>query len=207
MSQSTSGAKFLAEFLENSGVTTVFTLSGNQVMPVFDACIDTGIRLVHARQEAATVYMAEAWAQATGETGVALVAAGPGFANAVSPLFSARQSESPLVLISGDSPLSQDKHVAFQALDQVAMTSPLVKLAKRVANAAEFRVTLVEAFRVAQCGRPGPVHIAIPFDMLTGEESIDVVGSVAADAIDQPSWLSKNFGWPCDEMTSSRPYL
>ena len=74
-------------------------------MPVFDACVGSGIELVHVRHEAAAVYMADAWAQVTGEIGVALLTAGPGFANGLSPLYSAAQAESPVLLLSGDSPV------------------------------------------------------------------------------------------------------
>src|SRR6185295_14395676 len=90
------GADHLASVLANSGVTRIFSLSGNQIMPVYDACIDAGIEIVHVRHEAAAVFMADAWAQLTGRIGVALVTAAPGAANAVGPLYTARQSESPV---------------------------------------------------------------------------------------------------------------
>lgn len=98
------GADLLTRALKDAGVTTIFSLSGNQIMPIYDACIDAGIRIVHTRHEAAAVYMADAWAQVTGSIGVAMVAGGPGFANSLSPLFSARHAESPVLLLSGDSP-------------------------------------------------------------------------------------------------------
>ena len=75
------GADLLVKTLSNAGVEVIFTLSGNQIMPVFDACLDAGIRLIHTRHEGAAVYMAEAYAQLTGKLGVALITAAPGFAS------------------------------------------------------------------------------------------------------------------------------
>src|SRR5574343_154842 len=99
------GAELVVRALARRGVTTIFSLSGNQIMPIYDACIDARIRIVHVRHEAAAVFMADAWAQTTGELGVAWLTAGPGVSNGIAPLFSARQAESPLLLLSGDSPL------------------------------------------------------------------------------------------------------
>ena len=112
------GADIVAQSLKKSGTKTIFALSGNQIMPIFDACIDAEITLYHVRHEAATTYMADCWAQLTGKVGVALVTAAPGFANALSPLYSARFAESPVVLLSGDSPIAADGSGAFKELDQ-----------------------------------------------------------------------------------------
>jgi len=95
------GADALVRSLVAGGVRNIFTLSGNHIMPVFDAALDVGVRLLHTRHEAATVHMADAWARITGEIGIALVTGGPGHANAVSALYTALMAESPLVLISG----------------------------------------------------------------------------------------------------------
>ena len=88
-------------------------------MPLYDACIDANIRIIHTLPEGAAVYMAEAYAQITGKMGVALVTAGPGLLNAVSALYSAAQSETPLLLISGDSASHLDGRGAFQELSLI----------------------------------------------------------------------------------------
>lgn len=163
------GADLLARSLAAAGVTRIFSLSGNQIMPVYDGCIDAGIDIVHVRHESAAVFMADAWAQLTGETGIALVTAAPGFANAVGALYTAVGSESPLVLLSGDSPVGQDGRGAFQELDQTAVAGPIVKQAFRPATADALGATLAEAMRVAASGRPGPTHMALPFDVLQAE--------------------------------------
>jgi acetolactate synthase-1/2/3 large subunit len=163
------GADLVARTLADAGVRTIFTLSGNQIMPIFDACIDVDIRLIHTRHEAAAVYMADAWAQVMGEVGVALITAAPGFANALSPLFSARAAESPVVLLSGDSPVSQDGMGAFQELSQADISAPLTKAAFRAGSAEGLGHDIAKAIRVARSGRPGPVHLALPFDLLNAD--------------------------------------
>ena len=80
------GADALARSWVQAGIRRVFTLSGNHVMPVFDAALEAGVELIHVRHEAAAVHMADAWARLTGEVGVALVTGGPGHANAVGAL-------------------------------------------------------------------------------------------------------------------------
>ena len=152
--------------LKIAGVDRIFTLSGNQIMPIFDAGIDCAIDLVHVRHEAAAVYMADAWAQLSDDIGVALVTAGPGFANALSPLYSAMAAESPVLLLSGDSPLTQDGVGAFQELAQTDVSSPMVKTALRCSNAVELGNNIANAIQIAKSGRPGPAHLALPFDLL-----------------------------------------
>jgi len=163
------GADLVVKTLKDAGVETVFTLSGNQIMPIFDACIDSGIELVHVRHEAAAVYMADAWSQLTGNVGVALVTAAPGFANCLTPLYGAVGSESAVVLLSGDSPVSQDGRGAFQELDQTGVSMQMVKHASRSVDAATLDYDVARAIRVAASGRPGPVHLALPFDVLNAE--------------------------------------
>ena len=165
------GADLLVRTLAEAGVDTIFSLSGNQIMPIYDACLDAGIDIVHTRHEAAAVFMADAWAQVTGKVGVALVTAAPGAANALGPLFTARRSESPVLFLTGDSPLAQDGRGAFQELDQVSMTAPLTKLSFRPAAPGDLGKDIARGIRTALAGRPGPVHIALPFDCLTGDTS------------------------------------
>lgn len=162
-------AHLVTDALSRAGVKTVFSLSGNQIMPIYDACIDAGIRIVHVRHEAAAVYMADAWAQLTGEIGVALLTAAPGITNGLSPLYSARMAESPVLVLSGDSPLSADGMGAFQELAQTDITRPLVKHAVRCTRAGAMGSDVAHAITVALSGRPGPVHVALPFDLLQQE--------------------------------------
>ena len=168
------GAQLLTATLRSANVDTVFALSGNQIMPIFDACLDSGIRLVHTRHEAAAVFMADAYAQLTGEIGVALVTAGPGFLNALGPLYMSRMSESPVLLLSGDSPVGQDGRGAFQALDQTACAMPVVKHSARAISATDVGSAVAASIVTALEGRPGPVHLGLAFDALIAPADVPV---------------------------------
>ncbi len=172
------GADALVAGLKARGVETVFALSGNQIMPVFDALFESGIDLVHTRHEAATVYMAEANAQIGGRVGVALVTAGGGLGNASGALIAAQASDTPVVLLSGDSPVAGDGRGAFQEMDQAGMTQGLTKGSRRVLRADDVDEALNWAMELAESGRPGPVHLALPADVLS-----DRVSSVSGEFV------------------------
>ena len=172
------GADLIAQSLSIAGVKVIFSLSGNQIMPIYDACIDVGIRIIHTRHEGAAVYMAEAYAQLTGEVAVAMVTAGPGFASGLGPLYTARASETPILYLSGDSPLSGDGKGCFQELDQVSMTRPVTKLSLRPRRTENLGFDIAMGMRIAASGRSGPVHIALPFDLLSNEISDAVLPSI-----------------------------
>lgn len=160
------GADALILSLQQAGVRHIFTLSGNHIMPVFDAAFAAGIELIHTRHEAATVHMADAYARITGEPGIALVTGGPGHANAVSALFTAHMAESPVVLLSGHAPNNQVGMGAFQEMRQAEMAAPVTKLSWTTASADTLASDVATALRVAQSGRPGPVHLSLPTDAL-----------------------------------------
>src|SRR3978361_1842803 len=121
------GADIVARTLQDLGVTRIFTLSGNHIMPIFDALLSTNIRLIHVRHEAACVHMADAWGRLTGEPGVALVTGGQGHSNAVAALSNARASESPVVLLSGHAPFGELGRGAFQEMAQADLARPVTK--------------------------------------------------------------------------------
>jgi acetolactate synthase-1/2/3 large subunit len=168
MSIARRGADALVQLLSKAGVTHIFTLSGNHIMPIFDACVGAGIELIHTRHEAATVHMADAYARLTGKIGVAMVTGGPGHANAVSALYTASMAESPVLLLSGHAPVGQLGMGAFQEMRQADVAAPLVKLAATAQHADTLADDLAEVIRVARSGRPGPVHLSLPVDVLEG---------------------------------------
>ncbi len=165
----TRGADALIHSLKMAGVKRIFTLSGNHIMPVFDAAFEAGIELIHTRHEAAAVHMADAYARITGEPGIALVTGGPGHANAVSALYTAQMAESSVVLLSGHSPNNQLGMGAFQEMRQAEMAAPVTKLSWTSASANALASDMAKAISVAQSGRPGPVHLSLPTDALEGE--------------------------------------
>jgi len=162
------GADLVAQGLARAGTRYVFALSGNHVMPVFDAALDAKLPIVHVRHEAAAVHMADAWARITGEVGVALVTGGPGHANAVSALYTALAAQSPVVLLSGHAPMTELGKGAFQEMAQAEMAAPACKASWTVRSARSLGEDLARALRVAKAGRPGPVHLSLPSDLLEG---------------------------------------
>lgn len=173
------GADALARSLARAGVRRLFTLSGNHIMPVFDAALDAGIELVHTRHEAAAVHMADAWARLTGEVGVALVTGGPGHANAVSALYTAAMAEAPVVLLSGHAPNDQLGRGAFQEMRQAEIAAPLTKSSWVNERADSVARNVALAMRAAAGGRPGPVHLSLPTDCLEGGADLEALPATA----------------------------
>lgn len=205
------GADRVAAVLAMAGTDTVFSLSGNQIMPLYDACIEPGIRIIHTRHESAAVFMAEAYAQLSSRPGVALVTAAPGFANALGALYSAKQSETPVILLSGDSPAAQNGRGAFQEFDQCAAASPFVKASQRVTNACEFQQQWQDCLQLACSGIPGPVHLALPFDMLNQlipDDSTRAPAIVVGAVADTPSLPAESVSSVTDFIAqASRPLV
>ena len=160
------GADVLARALAAAGTKHVFALSGNHVMPVFDAALEAKLPLVHVRHEAAAVHMADAWGRLTGQPGIALVTGGPGHANAVSALYTALAAESPMLLISGHAPLDELGKGAFQEMRQAEVAAPLAKASWTAQSVDGLARDIVLAWRLALSGRPGPVHLSVPNDVL-----------------------------------------
>ena len=179
------GADLLVQTLAAAGVTRIFSLSGNQIMPIYDACLDANIEIIHTRHEAAAVFMAESYAQLTGEVAVALVTAGAGAANAIGPLFTCCESQTPVLLLTGDSPIGQDGRGAFQELDQISMTAPVTKLSFRPKRLGDLGIDTAHAIRTAKSGRQGPVHMALPFDLVNGDATGTAVPGKTAFARDR----------------------
>lgn len=167
------GADLVMRSLDAAGVRTVFTLSGNHIMTLFDAALGTRIKLVHVRHEAAAVHMADAWGRLTREPGVALVTGGPGHANAVGALFTALSAESPMVLLSGHVASNEVGRGGFQEIRQAEMAAPVAKASWTARSAATLGHDIAEALRIARAGRPGPVHLSLPVDLQEAELADD----------------------------------
>ena len=173
------GADALIESLKTAGLRRIFTLSGNHIMPIYDAAFESGIELIHTRHEASAVHMADAYARITGEVGIALVTGGPGHGNAISALYTAQMAESPVVLLSGHSPNNQLGLGAFQEMRQAEMAAPVTKAAWTCTGPSQITGDIAKAVRIARSGRPGPVSLNLPTDAL---DEIAVSPALAADA-------------------------
>ncbi len=140
-------------------------------MPLFDAAIGTRLKLIHVRHEAAAVHMADAWGRLTGQCGIVWVSGGAGFTNAAAALCTAQAGESPLVLLAGHAGLKEVGRGAFQELHQAEMAAAVTKASWVAHSIATLGTELAEAVRIARSGRPGPVHLSLPFDLL--EERVE----------------------------------
>src|ERR1700754_3733219 len=143
------GAEIVAQTLKRLGCQRGFTVSGNPIMAIFDAALDTELDLVHVRHEAAAVHMADAHGRLTGEPGIALVTGGPGHANAVGALYTALGAESPLVLLSGHAPLSELGRGAFQEMAQTELAAPVTKASWTASDPAGLGADMSRALAVA----------------------------------------------------------
>jgi acetolactate synthase-1/2/3 large subunit len=187
MSPTLRGADIVMRTLERAGLTDIFTLSGNHIMSLFDAAIETKLSLMHVRHEAATVHMADAYGRLTGRPGIACVTGGPGHANAVGALFTALGQETPMVLLSGHTETDQIGRGGFQELRQVDMAAPVCKAAWMATATATVGMDVAKAIRVATSGRPGPVHLSLPSDILDATVTEDAVAWPTGDDFTSPA--------------------
>src|ERR1700739_3507393 len=169
MSNTLRGAAIVARSLRRLGGRRVFTLSANHIMSIFAAALDADLDLVHVRHEAAAVHMADAHGRLTGEAGIALVTGGPGHANAVGALYTAPAAESPMVLLSGHAATWELGRGGFQELRQADMAAPVTKASWTARSAARLAGDIARAMHLAVSGRPGPVHVSLPSDLLDAQ--------------------------------------
>jgi len=165
--ESLSGGRLVARMLRKEGVSTVFTLSGLHVAPIYAGCVDEGVRIVDTRHEQAAAHAADAWARLTRGVGVAIVTAGPGVTDAVTGVANAWAAASPLVLIGGAAPTFNLGRGSLQEMPQVQLFQGITKWSDRVPSPDLVPSFLAKAFRVARAGRPGPVFLEIPWDVLS----------------------------------------
>ncbi len=161
------GGQLLARTLERAGITTIFTLHGGHLDALYQAAFDHGLRLIDTRHEQAAGHAADGWARTTGQTGVAVVTAGPGFTDCVTAIANAHLDAVPTLFIAGAAPLRDAETLPLQGgLDQVAMVTPITKWAHRITHTHRIGELVDQALRVARTGRPGPVFLEIPIDVL-----------------------------------------
>ncbi|MBI1800143.1 MAG: acetolactate synthase [Chloroflexi bacterium] len=160
------GGRLIARVLKNENVSHLFTLCGGHIAPIYDGCLDEGIAVVDTRHEQAAAHAADAYARLTRGIGVAAVTAGPGVTDAVTAVANAYYAASPLVLLGGAAPLNQQGRGALQEMEQVALLKPITKWSVAIHETARIPELLTQAIRVATGGRPGPVFIELPFDIL-----------------------------------------
>ncbi|MEZ5238832.1 MAG: biosynthetic-type acetolactate synthase large subunit [Microthrixaceae bacterium] len=162
----TDGGSALIKALELEGVDTIFGLPGGAILPVYDPILDSPIRHVLVRHEQGAGHMAEGYALSTGRPGVAMVTSGPAATNIVTPLCNAYMDSTPLVVITGQVATAAIGTDAFQECDTVGITRSVTKHNELVTRAEDIPMVIRQAFHIATTGRPGPVLVDIPKDIV-----------------------------------------
>jgi acetolactate synthase I/II/III large subunit len=166
MSEQLNGGQALIRALELEGVEVLFGLPGGAILPVYDPLIESPIRHVLVRHEQGAGHMAEGYAHVTGRPGVAMVTSGPAATNIVTPLCDAYMDSVPMVVITGQVGTASIGTDAFQECDTVGITRSVTKHNELVTDAADIPLVLRQAFYLARSGRPGPVLVDIPKDIV-----------------------------------------
>ncbi len=194
--QPTNGGKALIQSLEMEGVEAMFGLPGGAILPVYDPIIDSPIRHILVRHEQGAGHMAEGYAHATGRPGVAMVTSGPGATNIVTPLCDAYMDSVPMVVITGQVPLPAIGSDAFQECDTTGITMSVTKHNFLVTSAADIPRTIREAFHIATTGRPGPVLVDIPKDIVDPNNPASALDWYWPDSVDLPGYKPNTRGHP-----------
>jgi len=161
------GGEMLVRVLEQQGVDTIFTLHGGHLDAIFQAALDHNIRLIDTRHEQAAGHAAEGWARCTRRPGVAIVTAGPGVTDVITAVTNAYLDCVPTLFIGGAPPLTDAETLPLQGgIDQVDMLRPVTKWSHRVTHAHRIPDLVAQALRIATTGRPGPVFLELPIDVL-----------------------------------------
>ncbi len=170
------GGHLVAKYLkEVQKVSMVFTLSGGHIENILDGFTEYKIRTIDVRHEQAAAMMAHAWSIYTGEPGVCLVTAGPGFTNALTGIVNAHLDNAPLVVLCGRHPLRDDLTGALQEMNQIDMIKPVTKWQATCYETKRIPEYLALAFRHATMGRPGPVFLELPPDILFVQTDLESV--------------------------------
>ena len=172
------GGQLVARMLKKEGVGTVFTLSGLHIAPIYVGLVEEGIRIVDTRHEQAAAHAADAWARLTRGMGVAIVTAGPGVTDAVTGVANAWAANSPLLVIGGAAPTFNQGRGSLQEMPQTQLFQGITKWSDRVPSPELLPSYLAKAFRVARAGRPGPVFLEIPWDVLSNGADGSVADSL-----------------------------
>jgi len=167
-------AEGIVKALEKMGTQIIFGIPGSQTCPFYDAIYSSSIRHILVRHEQMAAYMADAYAKFTGEPGICDGTGGPGATNLITGVATSWTDSVPVLVFTGQQPLSHLGKGAFQELDHVSIFKPITKWSTQLVKAERTVETVKEAYRIATWGKPGPVHINLPLDVqlqnLTGDD-------------------------------------
>ena len=169
--QALNGGVQVAQVLKKEGITHLFTLCGGHIAPIYLAAGQLGIRVIDVRHEQAAAHAADAWARITRHLGVAVVTAGPGVTDSVTGVTNAYFADSPVLLFAGSAPVQEWDRGALQEMNQLDLFKPITKWAKVVTDPKRIGEYTATAVREALSGKPGPVYLELPIDILM--ENVD----------------------------------
>ena len=179
------GGKLLADQLAVHGTEVAFCVPGESYLELLDGLYESPIRLITCRHEASAANMAEAYGKLTGRPGVCMVTRGPGATQASVGVHTAAQDSTPLILLVGQVASSQEEREAFQEVDYRRMFGPLCKWVAQIDRVERIPELMARAYTTACAGRPGPVVLALPEDMLAASSDVD--GRAAVPASSSPA--------------------
>ena len=164
------GGKLAARALKEAGVEVLFTLSGGHIMPIYDGCIDEGIKIVDVRHEQAAVHAADSWARCNpGKIGVAAITAGPGVTDGVTGIANAWRANSPILVFGGQGPFDNLRRGSLQEMDHLGVVRPITKFCDAIYQTHRIPEYIELAIRHAVSGIPGPAYLEIPMDVFMGQ--------------------------------------
>ncbi|HDM78137.1 MAG TPA: acetolactate synthase large subunit, partial [Deltaproteobacteria bacterium] len=163
------GAQIFFECLKREGVEVIFGYPGGAVLDIYHEMRNHDIRHILVRHEQGATHMADGYARATGKVGVCLVTSGPGATNTVTGIATAYMDSIPIVVFTGQVPTPLIGNDAFQEVDIVGITRPCTKHNYLVKDVKDLARIIAEAFYLARSGRPGPVLVDLPKDVIQGE--------------------------------------
>ena len=167
--QNVDGGASIVTWLKAAGVEHVFSVSGGPINPVYRACTEQDLPLVHTRHEAAACFMAEASSRVTGKAGAVVVTLGPGASNTVTPALVATLAGTPLIIIAASTPTRNFDRGAGMAYDPLPIVASVTKWSARVLDADRIGEYLDTAWRKMWAGRPGPVFLEVPADVISAQ--------------------------------------
>lgn len=176
------GGELIARALKAQGVDRLYTLCGGHIIPIYEGCLNNGIKVIDFRHEQAAAHAADAYARLTHNVGVAAVTAGPGVTDAVTGVANAYQARSPMILLGGAAPLKTRGRGALQEIPQTQMFKTFTKASFTVERTEDFPQLMHDAIKTALSDRPGPVFMELPFDILFN--AIDDPGELPPVTID-----------------------
>ena len=196
------GGAILVDNLVAQGTSIAFCVPGESYLPVLDALHDVRdrVRLIVCRQEGGVAYMAEAYGKLTGHPGIAFVTRGPGASNAAIGIHTAAQDSTPMIVFVGQVGGDFVDREAFQEVDYRRMYGSVAKWAAQIDRAERIPEYVARAYRVAMTGRPGPVVLALPEDMLAARANCSDASRVEPDTNDEANVAKEGILQLCEPV-------